>query len=279
MSNDVRVAVSGDEPALVPYITAGDPSLAATTEYVEALAAGGADVIELGMPFSEPIADGPTIQNAIQRSLEAGTTPERYFELVESLDIDVPIVCMTYYNLLYQYGEGEPGDSDYERLLPFVERAAEAGVSGLIIPDLPVDESDPLRQACDEYGVDLIFIVAPTTTDERLAKMREQVSGFVYVQARLGTTGAQADVSDATHESLTRLAEWEVPKAVGFGVSEGQHATEIVEAGAAGVVAGSVFVDMIAAGEDVPNKLEAKARELKQGALDGAVSSTPEPGK
>ncbi len=278
MSDDVAAAVSG-EPALVPYITAGDPSLEATAEYVEALAAGGADVIELGMPFSEPIADGPTIQNAIQRSLEAGTTPERYFELVESLDVDVPIVCMTYYNLLYQYGDGEPGASDYERLLPFVERAAEAGISGLIIPDLPVDESDPLRQACDEYGVDLIFIVAPTTTDERLAKMREQVSGFVYVQARLGTTGAQADVSDATHESLTRLAEWEVPKAVGFGVSEGQHATEIVEAGAAGVVAGSVFVDIIAGGDDVANRLEAKARELKQGALDGATTDTPKAGK
>ncbi len=279
MSDDVRAAVSGEDPALVPYITAGDPSPDATAEYVEALAAGGADVIELGMPFSEPIADGPTIQNAIQRALEAGTTPERYFELVESLDVDVPIVCMTYYNLLYQYGENSPGESDYERLRRFVERAAEAGVAGLIIPDLPVDESDPLRRACDEYGVDLIFIVAPTTTDERLAKMREQVSGFVYVQARLGTTGAQADVSDATHESLARLADWDVPKAVGFGVSEGEHATEIVEAGADGVVAGSVFVDMIAAGEDVTEHLEAKAHELKQGALDGATPSTPEPGK
>lgn len=277
MSDDIAAAFSGD-PALVPYITAGDPSLEATAEYVEALAAGGADVIELGLPFSEPIADGPTIQNAIQRALEAGTTPERYFELVESLDVDVPIVCMTYYNLLYQYGESNPGESDYDRLQRFVERAAEAGVSGLIIPDLPVDESDPLRQACDEHGVDLIFIVAPTTTDERLAKMREQVSGFVYVQARLGTTGAQADVSDATHESLARLAKWEVPKAVGFGVSKGDHATEIVEADADGVVAGSVFVDMIAAGEDVPQRLEAKASELKRGALDGAASSTPEPG-
>lgn len=277
MSEDIAAAFSG-EPALVPYITAGDPSLEATAEYVEALAAGGADVIELGMPFSEPIADGSTIQNAIQRALEADTTPERYFELVESLDVDVPIVCMTYYNLLYQYGEGSPDESDYERLRRFVARAAEAGVSGLIIPDLPVDESEPLRRACDEYGVDLIFIVAPTTTDERLAKMREQVSGFVYVQARLGTTGAQADVSDATHESLARLAEWSVPKAVGFGVSEAEHATEIVEAGADGVVAGSVFVDMIAAGEGVPERLEAKATELKQGALDGAMSSTPEPG-
>ena len=105
MSDEIEDAFTGD-PALVPYITAGDPAPEATAEYVEALAAGGADVIELGMPFSEPIADGPTIQNAIQRALKAGTTPERYFEIVESLDIDVPVVCMTYYNLLYQYGDG-----------------------------------------------------------------------------------------------------------------------------------------------------------------------------
>jgi tryptophan synthase alpha chain len=276
MSDEIEDAFAG-EPALVPYITAGDPAPEATAEYVEALAAGGADVIELGMPFSEPIADGPTIQNAIQRSLEAGTTPDRYFEIVESLDIDVPVVCMTYYNLLYQYGESSPGEKDYDRLQRFVERAAEAGVSGLIIPDLPVDESDPLRDACDEHGLDLIFIVAPTTTDDRLAKMRKQVSGFVYVQARLGTTGAQADVSDATHESLARLSEWDVPRAVGFGVSKGEHATEIVEAGADGVVAGSVFVDMVAEGEDVAERLEAKAAELKQGALDGGTKRTAEP--
>jgi len=270
---DIEAAIAGDEPSLVPYVTAGDPEPEATAEYVEALAAGGADVIELGMPFSEPIADGPTIQNAIQRALAAGTTPERFFEIVESLDVDVPLVCMTYYNLLYQYGDEKEG-SDYERLRPFVRRAAEAGISGLIIPDLPVDESDPLREACDEFGVDLIFVVAPTTTDERLAKMRERVSGFVYVQARLGTTGAQADVSDATHESLARLAEWSVPKAVGFGVSEREHAEEIVAAGADGVVAGSVFVDIVAEGDGedgtVVERLEAKAAELKAGAIDGA---------
>jgi tryptophan synthase alpha chain len=278
--SDITEAFASDDPALVPYVTAGDPEPDATAEYVEALAAGGADVIELGMPFSEPIADGPTIQNAIQRALAAGTTPERYFEIVESLDVDVPLVCMTYYNLLYQYGESDPGASDYERLRPFVQRAAEAGISGLIIPDLPVDESDPLREACDEFGVDLIFIVAPTTTEERLAKMRERVSGFVYVQARLGTTGAKADVSDATHESLARVADWSVPKAVGFGVSEREHAAEIVEAGADGVVAGSVFVDIVAEGDTAEStaaeRLAAKAAELKAGAIDGATGRIAE---
>lgn len=271
MSDDVRAAVSGEDPALVPYITAGDPSPDATAEYVEALAAGGADVIELGMPFSEPIADGPTIQNAIQRALEAGTTPERYFELVESLDVDVPIVCMTYYNLLYQYGE-TPGPR------AFVERAAEVGIEGFVIPDLPVEEAGPLRDACDEFDCDLVFIVAPTTTDDRLSRMQELVSGYVYVQARLGTTGAREDVSDHTNQSLARVADWEVPRAVGFGIKTGEHAERIVRAGADGVIVGSALVDIVAAGhandepvETVADRLAAKARELKAGALAGAA--------
>src|SRR6056297_3239353 len=115
-----------DEPAFIPYLAAGDPNYEASKEYVEALARGGADVIELGLPFSDPIAEGPTIQNAIVRSLESGMTPERYFEFVEELAVDVPLVCMTYYNLIYQLGS-EPGPR------PFVERAAAAGLDGLVV--------------------------------------------------------------------------------------------------------------------------------------------------
>jgi tryptophan synthase alpha chain len=259
----IREAFESTDAALVPYITAGDPEPAATAAQVRALAAGGADVIELGLPFSEPIADGPTIQNAIQRALDAGMTPDRFLDLVADLDVDVPLVCMTYYNLIYQYGE-EGG------VEPFVEAAADAGLAGLIVPDLPVEESDALKSACDAHGLDLIFIVAPTTRGERLERVLERVSGFVYVQARLGTTGARADVSDQTHDSLARLAEADVPRAVGFGVAEGSHAREIVAAGAEGVVAGSVFVDIIAEeGTDAPDGLEEKTRELKEGALSG----------
>ena len=285
MGSDIEAAFE-DGPALVPYVVAGDPNLDATKEYVEALARGGADVIELGLPFSEPIADGPTIQNAIRRALDAGTTPRNYLDFVAELDVDVPVVCMTYYNLIYQFGESEARSAsdgraaeprDDEGVESFVEAGAEAGLSGLIVPDLPVEESDPLREACDEHGLDLVFIVAPTTTDERLDRITSQASGFVYVQARLGTTGAQADVSEATHESLARLADSTVPKAVGFGVSEREHAREIVGAGADGVVAGSVFVDIIAEQESVADRLEAKARELKAGALEGADQKVPEP--
>ncbi|MFB6183173.1 MAG: tryptophan synthase subunit alpha [Haloarculaceae archaeon] len=275
--SDVEAAFAdADGAALVPYITAGDPDAEATKAQVEALVEGGADVVELGLPFSEPIADGSTIQEAIQRSLDAGTTPETYLDLVSELDVDAPLVCMTYYNLLLQFGS-RPG------VEPFVEAAAEAGVSGLIVPDLPVEESADLRAACDDHGLDLVFIVAPTTRGERLAAMLDRATGFVYVQARLGTTGARADVSDQTHDSLRRIAEAEsgerVPKAVGFGVSEGSHAEEIVAAGADGVVAGSVFVDIIAADpERAPDRLREKARELKDGALAGASrhASSPE---
>src|SRR6056297_760864 len=245
-----------DEPAFIPYLAAGDPNYEASTEYVEALARGGADVIELGLPFSEPIAEGPTIQNAIVRSLESGMTPDRFFSFVEELDVEIPLVCMTYYNLIYQYDD-DTGPR------PFVERAAEAGIAGLVVPDLPAEEADPLRDACDEFGLDLVFIVAPTTTAERLERMREQVSGYVYVQARLGVTGARDDVDDATEESLARIADWDVPKAVGFGIKTGDHAERIVEAGADGVIVGSALVDIVAAGDENGDSAEVVADRLE----------------
>jgi len=278
-----------DEPAFVPYLAAGDPDYESSLAYVEALARGGADVIELGLPFSEPIAEGKTIQEAIVRALESGMTVERYFEFVDDLDVDVPIVCMTYYNLIYQYGDSEAqsasdesGDTASKGPRPFVERAADLGIEGLVVVDLPAEEADDLRAACDEFGLDLIFIIAPTTRGERLEQMREQVSGYVYVQARLGVTGARDDVSDQTDESLARIADWDVPKAVGFGIKTGEHAERIVAAGADGIIVGSALVDIVAEGhengdptEEVARRLEEKARELKTGALRGA-GKTPQ---
>ncbi len=269
-------AAFADEPAFVPYLRVGDPDAAASKEYVEALVEGGADAVELGLPFSEPIAEGPTIQGAIRRALSAGMTPEQYFEFVADLDVDVPLVCMTYYNLLYQYGQGEGVE-------PVVERAAGAGVDGFVVPDLPVDESEPLADACETYGLDLVFIVAPTTTEERLDRIRELVSGYVYVQARLGTTGARADVSDRTGESVARVADWPVPAAVGFGISSGEQAREVIAAGADGVIVGSALVDVVAEGvEDdrptaaVADELREMAREIKRGALAGREGAVPE---
>jgi len=263
-----------DEPAFVPYVAAGDPSIEASKAYVEALERGGADAIELGLPFSEPIAEGSTIQGAVVRALEAGMTPDRYFAFVEDLDVEVPIVCMTYYNLVYQYTHPETGEQGPRA---FARRSAEADIEGFVVVDLPAEEAGPLREACDEFDQDLVFIVAPTTRGDRLDRMADHVSGYVYVQARLGVTGAREDVSDQTEQSLARVADWSVPKAVGFGIKTGDHAERIVSAGADGVIVGSALVDIIADGHaagdstaDVADRLEAKARELKAGALAGA---------
>ncbi|MFB6110754.1 MAG: tryptophan synthase subunit alpha [Halodesulfurarchaeum sp.] len=255
----IREAFEGG--GLVPYIVAGDPNPAATAEYARALVEGGADVLELGLPFSEPVADGPTIQAGIRRALDAGMTPDRYLQLVAELEVGVPVVAMTYYNMLYRYGDGD--------LEAFVADAAEAGLSGLIVPDLPVEESEPLARACAAHDLALVFIVAPTTTGDRLERIADRATGFLYVQARLGTTGARTDVSEETAQSLSRLPETDTPTAVGFGVSTREQAREIVAAGADGVVAGSVFVDLVAEGDAVPTRLRETAAELAAGVRDG----------
>ncbi|WP_280586201.1 tryptophan synthase subunit alpha [Halorubrum sp. Boch-26] len=277
--NSAAIAAAfADGPAYVPYLAVGDPDYESSLEYVRALDRGGADVIELGLPFSEPIAEGPTIQGALVRSLDAGMTPDRFFAFAEELDVEAPLVCMTYYNLIYQYGSGGAGSASDASggPRPFVERAAAAGIEGLVVPDLPAEEADPLREACDEFGLDLVFIVAPTTVGDRLDRIMGRVSGYVYVQARLGTTGARDDVSDQTTESLDRLAEYDVPKAVGFGISAGEHAERIVAGGADGIIVGSALVDIVAEGvedglstAEVADRLESLSRELKEGAERG----------
>jgi tryptophan synthase alpha chain len=287
-ASDLAAAFAG-EPAFVPYLVAGDPTYEASLSYVEALARGGADAIELGLPFSEPIAEGPTIQTGIARALDAGMTTDRYFEFVADLEVDLPVVCMTYYNLIYRYGSDDrTGEGDPE---PFVRRAATAGIDGFVVPDLPAEEAGPLRAACDEYGLDLIFVVAPTTGDDRLRDLLRLSSGYVYVQARLGVTGARDDLSDRTAETLERIAAVEreatdrdpLPKAVGFGIKTGEHAERVVRAGADGVIVGSALVDIVAEGEErddppvvVTDRLESLARELKAGAVRGAGGAPAE---
>jgi tryptophan synthase alpha chain len=244
-----------NEGGLICYVMAGDPSVEATGEIVKALENGGADIIELGFPFSDPVADGPTIQAAGQRALAAGMDIQRYFELIRDLDVEVPLVCMTYYNPVFRYGVEK-----------FVERAAEAGISGLIIPDIPVEETADLKNSCEKHGLNLIFLVAPTTTDERIRKILQRGSGFLYLVSRLGVTGTREDISSSTNELLSRV-ETGIPKAVGFGISTGKQAEELRKAGADAVIVGSAFVRIIEEGKDVNEKLEALARELKSGIL------------
>jgi tryptophan synthase alpha chain len=242
-----------NEKALIAYVCAGDPGSEATKDIVGALVRGGADIVELGLPFSDPVADGPTIQAASQRALDAGMNPDRYFELIESIDAGVPLVCMTYYNLIYKRG-----------LEKFASDCARSGISGIIVPDLPVEESDDLHAACRKHGVDLIFLVTPVTKEARMEKILGKTSGFVYIVSRLGVTGARADVAQSTKEILSRV-HTDVPKAVGFGISDKEQACEVIAAGADAVIVGSAFVNIIASGENVNERVEALASELKQG--------------
>ena len=283
MSSELDAVFDAEPAAFVPYLAAGDPDYESSLAYCRALIDGGADVLELGLPFSEPIAEGSTIQGAIVRALQGGMTPGRYFELVEELDASIPVVCMTYYNLIYQYGRAS-GASTGPR--GFVERAAAAGIDGFVVPDLPVEEAGALRAACDEFDLDLVSIVAPTTGADRLERLVELSSGYLYVQARLGVTGARGDLSDQTDSSLERLSDLTIPKAVGFGISSGEQAARVVEAGADGIIVGSALVDVVAESAEsddedatavAAERLRAMAAELKQGALDGAETAAATP--
>ena len=246
------------EAGLICYIMAGDPSAEVTKENVKALVKGGADIIELGFPFSDPVADGPTIQAAGQRALAAEMDIQNYFKLVRTLEVQIPLVCMTYYNPVFKYGVEN-----------FVAHAAEAGINGLIIPDIPVEETTYLKKNCEKAGIDLIFLIAPTTTEERIKKILVKGSGFLYLVSRLGVTGARADISTSTEELISRV-KTDLPKAVGFGISTGKQAEEIREAGADAVIVGSAFVKIIEEGQDSSRRLEALAKELKSGLLKAA---------
>lgn len=257
ISEKFRQLKTRKEGALIAYICAGDPTPAATKEYVTALIRGGADIIELGLPFSDPVADGPTIQAGIQRALDRGMTPDIYFKTISSLKLHVPLVVMTYYNIIFKRG-----------LDKFVKDCKASGISGIIVPDLPPEESGELADICKKHDVDLIFLVAPTTTGSRMERILAQGTGFIYLVARLGVTGARADVAISTKELINRV-KTTTPKAVGFGISNGRQAAEIIRAGADGVIVGSAFVDIIAKGVDVPERLEALAKELKDGTRGG----------
>ncbi len=240
------------EKALIAYVCAGDPSADATVEIVHSLVRGGADIVELGLPFSDPVADGPTIQAASTRALKAGMNPDRYFEMAASIKENVPLVCMTYYNLIYKRGTEK-----------FARDCAEAGITGIIVPDLPAEESDELRDVCKKNGVDLIFLITPVTKGPRMEDILNRTSGFVYIVSRLGVTGERVDVAESTKNILGHI-HTDVPKAVGFGISNGKQAAEVIKTGADAVIVGSAFVNIIASDKNVNERIEKLASELKE---------------
>lgn len=223
---------------LIAYVTAGDPDLDTTYELVLALAQAGADVVELGLPFSDPLADGPDIQAAVQRSLAAGTTPAKVLDLIARLrasGAQVPLAILTYFNPVLRMGPAA-----------FVAAAAQAGADGLIIPDLPLEEAAPVRDLADGAGLDLIPLVAPTSPPERVASIAKSARGFVYCVSLTGVTGARATLSDRFRPLVAEVRRHtDLPVAVGFGVSKPEHAREVAQVADAAIV-GSAFVRLVA---------------------------------
>lgn len=245
---------SQGEGALIGYITLGDPSPAESLAIAQSLIDSGAvDVLELGIPFSDPIADGPVIQAAVDRALEAGMNTDLAFEIAASLNKKVPIVYLTYYNIVLQYG--------IER---FMASCATAGVSGLIVADLPMEESAEVRAACKRYGVDYINIVTPNTSPERMIEILRGSSGFAYLVSVMGVTGKRKALSGGLGEVVdrARLAAGDTPVAVGFGISGPQQVRDVIAMGADGAIVGSAIVDMIARGATVEG-LKEFVRALK----------------
>lgn len=225
-----------EERALIPYFTAGDPSLALTRRLVVEAARRGADVVELGVPFSDPLADGPVIQRATQRAFQAGVTLPRVLELARELrgEIAVPLVFLTYYNPILAFG-----------LKAFCGTAAESGVDGVIVADLPPEESGPLRVEAQAAGLDLIHLVAPTSTPERMRKIAQASSGFLYMVSLLGVTGARTQLPAELQQHLRALRGITTkPICVGFGIGTPEQAASVGEA-ADGVIVGSAIVQLV----------------------------------
>ena len=226
-----------ERPGLVTFTTAGDPDLAHSAEILRALDAAGADVLEVGVPFSDPLADGPVIQRASERALAAGATLRRTLDLVEDVrpSIEAGIVLFTYANPVVRMG-----------LDAFVERAAAVGVDGVLVLDLPIEEADGLRAAVDGTGIDPIFLLSPTTTDERIRRAASLGRGFLYGISRLGVTGARDTIAEGAKTLVERIrAASELPVALGFGISRPEHVAEVTRWADAAVV-GSALVNVIA---------------------------------
>lgn len=244
-------------PGLVAYITAGDPSLPRSAEILVALAGSGADVIEVGVPFSDPLADGPVIQRASERALAAGTTLRRTLDMVKRVRgaIASPIVLFTYANPIMRMGE--------ER---FVSAAADAGVDGVLVLDLPVEEAGPFRQRLVDAAIDPIFLLSPTTTDERIRQSAQLGRGFLYVISRLGVTGARDSIAAEAEALVHRIRRVsDLPLAIGFGISTPEQVAQ-VGAWADAAVVGSAIVQAIAEhgqAPDIAARVGACARWLK----------------
>jgi len=225
------------EKALVPFIVIGDPDYNTSLKIVKTIVESGADILELGFPFSDPIADGPTIQAADVRALKKGINTDKNFKFIKEIRkfTDIPIGLLVYYNLIYQRGINK-----------FFYDCKLAGITSVLAADVPVEEADDIIQAARKHKIDTVFIVSPLTDNKRLKEITKKTKGFIYIVARLGVTGARQDMQQSTLKLIKRVKkQTKLPLCVGFGISKPEHIKAICKAGADGAIVGSAIVKII----------------------------------
>jgi tryptophan synthase alpha chain len=238
---------------LIPYLMAGDPTLNDTKRFVAGLEESGADIIELGVPFSDPLADGPTIQRASERALAQGTTLKKVLNLVRDIRLNtkIPLILMTYYNPVFKFG-----------IEAFVKEAVSAGVNGIIIPDLIPDEAEDIMVNAKTHGLDTIFLLAPTSTEERIKKVARASTGFIYYVSVTGITGSQILLDTPMKDTLSLIKKITgKPVAVGFGISTPEQASAAAEL-ADGIIVGSAIVRLISEGRDIRGFVKALKKAI-----------------
>lgn len=240
--------------AFIPFITCGDPDLETTAKIVREAVANGADLIELGIPFSDPTAEGPVIQGANIRALKDGVTTDKVFDLVRELrkDVTVPMVFMTYSNVVFSYGADK-----------FISTCKEIGINGLILPDLPYEEKEEFLPQCKKYGVDLISLIAPTS-ENRIAMIAKEADGFIYLVSSLGVTGTRSEISTDLKSIVDVIRQnTSVPCAIGFGISTPEQAKKMADI-ADGAIVGSAIIKIIEQyGKDAPKYVGEYVKSMK----------------
>lgn len=240
--------------AFITFITCGDPDLETTAAAVRAAALNGADLIELGIPFSDPTAEGPVIQGANIRALRGGVTTDKVFELVRELrrDVEVPMVFMTYANVVFSYG-GER----------FISTCRDIGIDGLILPDLPFEEKEEFQPLCRKYGVDLISLIAPTS-ENRIAMIAKEAEGFLYIVSSLGVTGMRSEIKTDLNSIVDAVRRnTDIPCAIGFGISTPEQAKKMAEI-SDGAIVGSAIIKLLEKyGKDAPEYIGEYVKSMK----------------
>ena len=244
-----------NKKAFIPFVTAGDPDLESTEKILLAMQENGADLIEIGIPFSDPVAEGIVIQQADERALASGTTTDRIFNMVEKIadDIHIPMVFMTYANVIFVYGVEK-----------FAKRTKEIGMAGVIVPDLPFEEKQEMEQVFSRYGLDVISLIAPTSND-RIQAIAREAKGFVYCVSSLGVTGVRATIQKGVADMVREVKKVkDIPCAVGFGISTPEQAKEMADI-SDGVIVGSAIVKIVGQyGRDCAEQVGEYVRRMKQ---------------